>query len=86
MGKFLSILIGLILLALGIWAISAWSAQVFVFVQAAIAIMLVVIGLGILVFGLSELRAGGEQPPVLEPAAPSDESAQSPSSGESQSS
>jgi len=48
--------------------------------------MLVVIGLGILVFGLSELRAGGEEPPVLEPAAPSDESAQSPSSGESQSS
>jgi len=32
MGKFLSILIGLILLALGIWAISAWSAQVLVFV------------------------------------------------------
>lgn len=86
MGKFLSILIGLILLALGIWAISAWSAQVLVFVQAAIAIMAVVIGLGILVFGLSELRAGGEEPSVLGPAAPSDESAQSPSSGESQAS
>ncbi len=86
MGKFLSILIGLILLALGIWAISAWSAQVLVFVQAAIAIMAVVIGLGILVFGLSELRAGGEEPPVLEPAASADDSAQPPSSGESQSS
>ncbi|MCJ7750391.1 MAG: hypothetical protein MUQ65_04780 [Armatimonadetes bacterium] len=84
MGKFLSILIGLILLALGIWAISAWSAQVLVFVQAAIAIMAVVIGLGILVFGLSELRAGGEEPPVLEPAASADDSAQPPSSGESQ--
>lgn len=86
MGKFLSILIGLILLALGIWAISAWSAQVLVFVQAAIAIMAVVIGLGILVFGLSELRAGGEEPPLLGPAAPSEASAPPPSSGESQAS
>ena len=86
MGKFLSILIGLILLALGIWAISAWSAQVLVFVQAAIAIMAVVIGLGILVFGLSELRAGGEEPPVVGAAAPSDESAEPPSPAESQSS
>ena len=85
MGKFLSILIGLILLALGIWAISAWSAQVLVFLQAAIAIMAVVIGLGILVFGLSELRAGGEEPPVLEPAASPDDSAHPPSSSESQS-
>ena len=86
MGKFLSILIGLILLALGVWAISAWSAQVLVFVQAAIALMAVVIGLGILVFGLSELRSGGEEPPVIEPAASPDGSAQPPSSGESQSS
>ena len=82
MGKFLSILIGLILLALGIWAISAWSAQVLVFVQAAIALMAVVIGLGILVFGLSELRTGGDEPPVI--AAPSEESAQPPSSAEPQ--
>jgi len=86
MGKFLSILIGLILLALGIWAISAWSAQVLVFVQAAIAIMAVVIGLGILVFGLSELRAGGEEPPLLGPATPSEAPAPPPSSGESQAS
>lgn len=82
MGKFLSILIGLILLALGVWAISAWSAQVLVFVQAAIALMAVVIGLGILVFGLSELRTGGEEPPVI--AAPSDEPAPPPSSSEPQ--
>jgi len=83
MGKFLSILIGLILLALGIWAISAWRMQVLDFLQAAIALMAVVIGLGILVFGLSELR-GGEEPPLLEAAAPSDQSAEPPSSGDSQ--
>ncbi len=71
MGKILSILIGLVLLALGIWGIIAWSAQVLVFLQAAIVLMAVIIGLGIFVFGLSELRAGPEEPPVLEsPAAP----------------
>ncbi len=77
MGKFLSILIGLILLALGIWAISVWRAQVLVFLQAAIALMAVVVGLGIFVFGLSELRAGGEEPPVVEAPPPSPEESES---------
>lgn len=75
MGKVLSILIGLILVALGIWGISAWSAEVIVFLKAAIALMAVVIGLGIFVFGLSELRAGGEEAlPVEQPgeSAPSE--------------
>jgi ABC-type transport system involved in multi-copper enzyme maturation permease subunit len=71
MGKFFSILIGLVLLALGIWGIIAWSAQVLVFLQAAIVLMAVIIGLGIFVFGLSELRAGPEEPPMVEsPPAP----------------
>ncbi|MBN1459381.1 MAG: hypothetical protein JXA57_07580 [Armatimonadetes bacterium] len=70
MGKFLSILIGLILLALGVWGFIAWTAQVWVFVQAALVLMAIVVGLGIFVFGLSELRAGDEEPPVVE-AAPS---------------
>ena len=68
MGKVLSIIIGLVILALGIWGISAWSAQVLVFLQAAVAIMAVIVGLGIFVFGVSELRASGE-PPVLQPPA-----------------
>ena len=86
MGKVLSILIGLILLAVGAWLIVTWSAQVLVFIQAAVALMLVVIGLGIFVFGVSELRAGGEEPPVLEAAPPSAESSDQPPSDESQSS
>jgi len=76
MGKVLSIIIGLIVLALGIWGVMAWSAQVLVFLQAAIALMAVVIGLGIFVFGLSELRAG-EEPPVVEPVSPEAEPAPS---------
>jgi hypothetical protein len=70
MGKFLSILIGLILLALGVWGFIAWTPQVWIFVQAALVLMAIVVGLGIFVFGLSELRAGDEEPPVVE-AAPS---------------
>ena len=66
MGKILSVLIGLGLLALGIWGLIAWSAQVLVFVQAALVLMAIIIGLGIFVFGLSELRAGVEEPPVVE--------------------
>ncbi len=66
MGKVLSILIGLALLALGIWGLISWSAQVLVFVQAALVLMAIIIGLGIFVFGLSELRAGAEEPPSVE--------------------
>ncbi len=68
MGKVLSIIIGLVFLALGIWGLSAWAEDVLVFVKAAIAIMAVIIGLGIFIFGVSELRAAGE-PPVIQPPA-----------------
>ncbi len=70
MGKVLSILIGLILIAVGIVLIvvgETWRAAVLVFVQGGIVIMLLIVGLGIFVFGLSELRAGAEEPPVVEP-------------------
>ncbi len=86
MGKFLSILIGLILLALGIWGVIAWSGDVLVFLKAAVALMAIVVGLGIFVFGVSELRAGGEEPPIVEPISPAGESSEQSSSGESQSS
>jgi hypothetical protein len=69
MGKVLSILIGLILIALGVWAILAgptWRSAVLVFLQGAAVIMAFVVGLITLVFGLSELRAGAEEPPVIE--------------------
>ena len=69
MGKVLSILIGLILIALGVWAIAAgesWRKAVLVFLQGGAVIMAFVVGLGILVFGLSELRAGAEEPAVIE--------------------
>ncbi len=82
MGKVLSILIGLILLAVGVWLIVIWRDEVLLFIQAGVALMLVVIGLGIFVFGVSELRAGGEEPPVVEAAPPSGESSDRPPSDE----
>jgi hypothetical protein len=70
MGKVLSVVIGLVLMALGIWGVIRWSSDVLVFVRAALAIMAVLIGLGIFVFGVSELRAGDEQPTIETPAPP----------------
>jgi hypothetical protein len=73
MGKVLSIVIGLIFLALGIWGIAAWRDEVLHFLMAAVAIMAVIVGLGIFIFGVSELRAGGESPvlpPPTQPASP----------------
>ena len=73
MGKVLSILIGLILMALGVWGIAGgWRGDVLSFIKGGLVIMAIVIGLGIFVFGISELRAAGEEPPVVEspPAKP----------------
>lgn len=70
MGKFLSILIGVIFTGLGVWGIIAWSYQVLIVLQAAVSLMGVVVGLGILVFGLSELRAGSEEPPAVDTGTP----------------
>lgn len=70
MGKVLSILIGLILIVLGILGIRAWPGDVWAFVKGGIVIMAIIIGLGIFVFGISELRAGAEEPPIVEPPKP----------------
>jgi hypothetical protein len=70
MGKALSVIIGLVLMALGIWGVISWSSDVLVFIRAALAIMAVLIGLGIFVFGVSELRAGDEPPTIEAPAPP----------------
>src|SRR5574340_413921 len=64
MGKALSILIGLIFIALGVWGVISWRPEVVQFIKAALVILAIVIGLGIFVFGLSELRSGADEPPV----------------------
>jgi len=71
MGKVISIFIGLICIALGILGLlnQAWREAFVNFVQGGLVVMAILVGLVILVFGLSELRAGSEEPPVAEPRA-----------------
>lgn len=81
MGKALIILLGLIAIGLGIWGIVAWSDAVLIAIKAMVALGLVVIGLGMLAFGISEIRSAAEErrlaaeveatpppPPVAPPA------------------
>ena len=78
MGKVVSILIGLIFMAVGVWlcTIEPWQQAVVGFIKGGVVIMLLVIGLGVFVFALSELRAapqteGGQAaagPPAEPPA------------------
>jgi hypothetical protein len=79
MGKVLSFLIGIILLLAGI--VMTWLRFDLVkrFAYGGIAILFLLVGLGVLFFAISEMRAGPEEPPVIE--APSPPAA--PGSGES---
>ncbi len=88
MGKVISILLGLVLIAAGVLAIvfgESWRDAVLVFIQGGVVIMVIVVGLGIFVFGISELRAGAEEPPIVEPqpsaAAPETPGAEESSAG-----
>lgn len=56
MSKLVAILIGLALMALGLWGAVAWWPEVLGFLKALVALLAVLTGLGIFVFGLSELR------------------------------
>jgi len=71
MGKWISILLGLILIALGIWGIvERWWEYVWPFVYAGLVVMAILVGLGALVFGISEVRSAAEERRVTEPVAP----------------
>jgi len=72
MGKVLSILIGVILLVVGVWLIWLWRGPVAQFVLAGIALSAVIIGLGALAFGISELRSSMEEPPLTTPGVPAE--------------
>ena len=80
MGKVLSLVIGLILLVLGtILVVSRWGDYVWPFIYGAIAVLLVLVGLGVLLFAITEMRAGPEEPVIAEsPSVPSPPSSEKP--------
>ena len=61
MGKALIILLGLVFVAIGIWLIILWHAQVAYVIAAMIALGFVIVGLGMLAFGVSEIRSAAEE-------------------------
>jgi membrane protein involved in colicin uptake len=71
MGKWIAILLGIILLALGVWGIIVWASEyVWPFVAAALVIGAVIIGLGAIAFGYSEIRSAAEERKIAEAAPP----------------
>ena len=61
MGKAIIILIGLVFIALGVWGIAAWPDAVLFFIKAMVALGLIIVGLGMLAFGISEIRSAAEE-------------------------
>ncbi|NIM05937.1 MAG: hypothetical protein GTO55_06595 [Armatimonadetes bacterium] len=73
MGKWLSILVGLILAALGLAGIIGWwSEGVWSFIRSGVVLAAFFVGIGAIVFGIGELRAPAETPPVTPPEPPAD--------------
>jgi len=61
MGKAFIILFGLILIALGVWGIVAWWPEVLIVIKAMLVLCAVLLGLGMLAFGISEIRSAAEE-------------------------
>lgn len=82
MGKVIIILLGIVFVAAGGFFIYLWQGPVLAFIEAMFALSLVMIGLGLLAFGISEIRSAAEErrlaaeveatppPPPVSPAAP----------------
>ena len=69
MAKAITVVLGLMLTALGGWAVATWWPEVVGVLKALLAVLVLLAGVGVLVFGLSELRT---PPPAhhVPPAAP----------------
>jgi hypothetical protein len=72
--KLVAILMGMAFMALGLWGAFAWWPEVLGFLKAVVALLALLTGLGIFVFGLSELRP---EEAVRAPAPPAPPTTQS---------
>jgi len=82
MGKWLSIIIGLVLAALGLAGVIHWWGEgVKDFIRAGIVLAAFLIGVGAIIFGIGELRTPAEIPPAAsQPSPPKGESPPQPPS------
>jgi hypothetical protein len=71
MGKWIAILLGLVLLALGVWGIWVWwYDMVWPFIAGGLVVTAIIVGLGAIAFGISEARSAAEERKLAEPVAP----------------
>ena len=61
MARVLMTLLGLILLALGVWLIILWWPQVAALLLALVAIACALLGLALLIFGISEIAGAAKK-------------------------
>jgi hypothetical protein len=59
--KVLTIIIGLILIAAGILLVYRWPDEVLYLLKAGVALGLILVGLGAVFFGMSEIRSAAEE-------------------------
>ena len=65
MARVMTIISGLILMGLGVWGIVVWWDDLIIVLKAAVSLVAVLLGIGIFIFGLSELWVG--QPKAVPP-------------------
>lgn len=70
MGKWLSLIIGIVLAGLGLVGIIVWwSAGVWAFIRAAIVLALFFTGVGVTIFAIGDLKTPAESQPSKDKAA-----------------
>lgn len=62
MAKWIVLAVGVILTGLGVLGVIAWASSVWIVIKACLALAALVIGLGIIVFSVGELRTPPEPP------------------------
>jgi len=69
MGKFLGVVIGVVLVVLGLWGIVTWWALFVRGLMAAVPPLMIVVGVVLVVFFVSEIRSSAKETAEMEPVA-----------------
>ena len=69
MGKFLGVVIGVVLVVLGLWGIVTWWGLFVRGLMAAVPPLMIVVGVVLVVFFVSEIRSSAKETAEMEPVA-----------------